>query len=231
MVDGLAVAFRVYDPLGAWKPPVSRLCSHGPCLRVPTHRPRTSLLPGARLATGLPGSALAGRVSHPLDDFSEFHESPHDFIPFRPALPGRTVSEFVWGARDAEGVGRWREGERIRGRDAEYGSGAVCRAPHKGASGRTTHPAHPSRFALARRAHPKGASGRTAHPTRHALRARPRRIRFRPSDPATGHRLPATGSAAVKLAAQPSTNLREAVLATQLDAATRKAGRHGQAQR
>jgi len=26
----------------------------------------------ARLATGLPGSALAGRVSHPLDDFSEF---------------------------------------------------------------------------------------------------------------------------------------------------------------
>jgi hypothetical protein len=27
--------------------------------------------PGARLATGLPGSALAERVSHPLDDFSE----------------------------------------------------------------------------------------------------------------------------------------------------------------
>jgi hypothetical protein len=26
-----------------------------------------------------------------LDDFSEFHESPHVFIPFRPALPGRTV--------------------------------------------------------------------------------------------------------------------------------------------
>jgi hypothetical protein len=36
----------------------------------------------ARLATGLPGSALAGRVSHPLDDFSEFHELPHVFIPF-----------------------------------------------------------------------------------------------------------------------------------------------------
>jgi hypothetical protein len=26
----------------------------------------------ARLATDLPGSALVGRVSHPLDDFSEF---------------------------------------------------------------------------------------------------------------------------------------------------------------
>ena len=104
MVDGLAVAFRVYDPLGAWKPPVSRLCSHGPCLRVPTHRRWASLPSGARLATGLPGSALAGRVSHPLDDFSEFHESPHDFIPFRPALPGRTVSEFVWDTREAEGV-------------------------------------------------------------------------------------------------------------------------------
>jgi hypothetical protein len=33
--------------------------------------------PGARLATGLPGWALAGRDSHPLDDFSEFRESPH----------------------------------------------------------------------------------------------------------------------------------------------------------
>jgi hypothetical protein len=114
------------------------------------------------LATGLPGSALAGRVSHPLDDFSEFHESPHDFIPFRPALPGRTVSEFVWGAREPESVGRGRERSGSRG----------PRVAHPwGASGRTTHPARPSRFALARRAHPKGASGRTAHPTRPALRA------------------------------------------------------------
>ena len=34
--------------------------------------------PGARLATGLPGSALAGRDLHPLDDCSEFPKSPHD---------------------------------------------------------------------------------------------------------------------------------------------------------
>jgi len=82
------------EPTSPWTlgiPTVSRLYSHGPRLRVPTHRRRASLPPGARLATGLPGSALAGRASHPLDDFSEFHESPHVFIPFRPALPGRTV--------------------------------------------------------------------------------------------------------------------------------------------
>jgi len=42
---------------------------------------------GARLATGLPGSALAGRVSHPLDDFSKFPESPHDsFLYDQPCL-------------------------------------------------------------------------------------------------------------------------------------------------
>jgi hypothetical protein len=78
-------------PWALGKSEVSRLYSHGPRLRVPTHHPVTSLPPEARLATGLPGSALAGRVSHPLDDFSEFHELPHVFIPFRPALPGRTV--------------------------------------------------------------------------------------------------------------------------------------------
>jgi hypothetical protein len=36
--------------------------------------------PEARLATGLPGWALAGRVSHPLDDYSKFRESPHDSV-------------------------------------------------------------------------------------------------------------------------------------------------------
>jgi hypothetical protein len=78
--------------------------------------------PEARLATGLPGSALAGRVSHPLDDFSEFHELPHVFIPFRPALPGRTVSEggsvFVGGPREAESVSEGVAGRaRSRTRD------------------------------------------------------------------------------------------------------------------
>ena len=44
----------------------------------------------ARLTTSLPGSALAGRDSHPLDDYSKIsrrHRLPP--IPFRPALPGR----------------------------------------------------------------------------------------------------------------------------------------------
>ena len=48
--------------------------SRGPLARAPTHRriPRGS---GARLATGLPGSALAGRDSHPLDDIQDFRSS------------------------------------------------------------------------------------------------------------------------------------------------------------
>ncbi len=43
----------------------------------------------ARLATGLPGSALAGRVSHPLDDTSDFKAASTTSYPNRPALPGR----------------------------------------------------------------------------------------------------------------------------------------------
>ena len=90
ITDGDAATFRTTESLGARKPYVSKLYSHGPRLCIPTHRPMASLPFGARLATGPPGLALAGRVSHPLDDFSEFHELPHVFIPFRPALPGRT---------------------------------------------------------------------------------------------------------------------------------------------
>ena len=47
--------------------------------------------PEARLATGLPGWALAGRASHPLDDDSKFPESPHDSFLSDQPLPGRTV--------------------------------------------------------------------------------------------------------------------------------------------
>jgi len=64
---------------------VSRLYSRGPHPRVPTHHPGNIAAPEARLATGLPGWALAGQVSHLLDDGSEFHELPHGFNPFRPA--------------------------------------------------------------------------------------------------------------------------------------------------
>ena len=46
------------------------------CLRIN----RVIAGPTARLATGLPGSALAGRVSHPLDDRPNFMESSHDSL-------------------------------------------------------------------------------------------------------------------------------------------------------
>lgn len=44
----------------------------------------------ARLASGVPGSALAGRDSHPLDDQRDFQRATACFLPSRPALPGRT---------------------------------------------------------------------------------------------------------------------------------------------
>jgi len=136
------------NPWALGIPTVSRLYSHGPRLRVPTHRRRASLPPGARLATGLPGSALAGRVSHPLDDFSEFHELPHVFIPFRPALPGRTVSEFVGGSREAESV--W-GGE---GRSACRGPRTLTQAAHASRGPLVAHAtatAHASRSGLSRK--------------------------------------------------------------------------------
>jgi hypothetical protein len=46
------------------------------CLRIN----RVIAGPTARLTTGLPGWALAGRDSHPLDDRPNFAESPHDSL-------------------------------------------------------------------------------------------------------------------------------------------------------
>jgi hypothetical protein len=43
--------------------------------------PPTSPRRGARLATGLLGSALAGRVSHPLDDEQNFVKLPLALTP------------------------------------------------------------------------------------------------------------------------------------------------------
>jgi hypothetical protein len=43
----------------------------------------------ARLTTDLPGSALVGRVSHPLEDSLNLMSSSQP-TPFRPAFPGRT---------------------------------------------------------------------------------------------------------------------------------------------
>jgi hypothetical protein len=57
----VAAAFRINDPLGVREPPVSRLllaAHHLAYLRIA--EAITDLV--ARLATGLPGSALAGRI-------------------------------------------------------------------------------------------------------------------------------------------------------------------------
>lgn len=57
--------------LGHRKAEISRLVPRGPQARVPTHRRRRCLR--RRKARYRPGGLpLAGRVSHPLDDFSEF---------------------------------------------------------------------------------------------------------------------------------------------------------------
>jgi len=42
--------------------------------------PRAVTCPRARLTTGLPGSALAGRDLHPLDDEPNLRKSPQDFL-------------------------------------------------------------------------------------------------------------------------------------------------------
>jgi hypothetical protein len=68
-----AVAFWVAKPLGIRELTFSGLTSHGPHLRLPTHRRRG--YPLRRKAGYRPaGLALIGRVSHPLDDFSEFRD-------------------------------------------------------------------------------------------------------------------------------------------------------------
>ena len=43
----------------------------------------------ARLVTGPPGSALAGRDSHPLDDCSDFQRASPSLLPVRPGFPDR----------------------------------------------------------------------------------------------------------------------------------------------
>ena len=63
------------------------------------------------------GSPLAGRVSHPLDDKTRFHEVIAYSIPPRPALPGRTTSSFqerdlpTWTLRLLSQVRGVREGQ------------------------------------------------------------------------------------------------------------------------
>jgi len=56
----------------------------------------------ARLTTGLPGSALAGRVSHPLDDFSEFRRLPH-IVSFRTSRAWSLPRSFQRGVQSFAG--------------------------------------------------------------------------------------------------------------------------------
>jgi hypothetical protein len=49
----------------------------------------------ARLATDPPGSALIGRVSHPLDDSSKFPEVIASFLSIGPASLGRTKTHHL----------------------------------------------------------------------------------------------------------------------------------------
>jgi hypothetical protein len=57
---------------------LSGLNSRGLLARLPTHRP-IHHCSGARLAAGLPGSALARRDFHPLDDLQDFRSSACSF--------------------------------------------------------------------------------------------------------------------------------------------------------
>jgi hypothetical protein len=50
---------------------------------------RRVIATAARLVTGLPGSALAGRDSHPLDDSSDFQKVSPSLLPVGPGLPDR----------------------------------------------------------------------------------------------------------------------------------------------
>ena len=71
--DGKPLGTRKHKVFGAAFPTAQLLV----CLRInPEVASRT-----ARLTAGLPGSALAGRDLHPLDDTPNLRKSPQDFLP------------------------------------------------------------------------------------------------------------------------------------------------------
>jgi len=80
---------------------ISGLHSHGPPVRVPTHRPTRYRLPAARLATELLGCGLCSDgIRTRWTTYPRFKEFRCSF-PRGPALPGRTAS--------------WRFPSRLRG--------------------------------------------------------------------------------------------------------------------
>jgi len=86
---GAGADFRQWKVLVSRYQDFSKLLSRGSRARVPTHR-RIRCLLGARLASDLPGLALVGRISHPLNDSSNFLFGFAASFPAEPALPGRT---------------------------------------------------------------------------------------------------------------------------------------------
>lgn len=67
---------RLPGPSGTSRFEAFIAAQHLACLRIAA----AIAGPGARLASGLLGSALAGRDPPPLDDCSEFHQLPHHFF-------------------------------------------------------------------------------------------------------------------------------------------------------
>jgi hypothetical protein len=57
---------------------------------------KTVTRPAARLITDLRVYALAGRDSHPLDEYSKFQNATDHVLPFGPAFPGRFRYSFSW---------------------------------------------------------------------------------------------------------------------------------------
>ena len=73
-----AAAFELYDTLGSGDSRFTRLTHAAHTL---AHLRISGSVAGfaARLATGLPGSALTGRESHPLDDKQDFRNYRSSF--------------------------------------------------------------------------------------------------------------------------------------------------------
>ena len=74
-------AFRDGKPLGTREHKVYGAAFPTAQLLVRLRINRDVAIPTARLTTGLPGWALAGRDLHPQDDKPNLRKSPHDFLP------------------------------------------------------------------------------------------------------------------------------------------------------
>ena len=79
------------------------------CLRID----EDLTVPAARLATGLLGSALAGRDSHPLDDLQDFSDSATCLLPDQPCLVAPDHTPFL-GIMGVQVICLWDDGQYDR---------------------------------------------------------------------------------------------------------------------